>query len=217
MRRALSPRPSPAMVVALLALFVALGGSGYAAVQFNVKSIKNGTLPGKKLKRNSVTGRQVKESTFGTVPRAQRATLLAGQRASAFLPSGGTAANSQLLQGLAPTSFVRRECDQSTGQNKGVVTIAASAGFSGTFTPVPGYNCSGQSIEARRLSMGRYEVRFNGSPSAQAVGTSIVPGVSADMVSILTPSTAGLFTVHVLDPVPSPGTFIDHSFTLIAL
>jgi hypothetical protein len=142
---------------------------------------------------------------------------LAGQSASAFLPVGGTAADSQRLAGLAPTSFVRRECDQANGQNKGVVTITASTGFSATFTQVPGYNCSGQTIEARRLGMGRYEVRFNGSPSNQAIATSIVPGVSADMVSILTPSSAGLFTVHVLDPVPSPGTFIDHSFTLISL
>jgi hypothetical protein len=217
MRRVFPSRPSPAMVVALLALFVALGGSGYAAVQFNVKSIKNGTLPGKKLKRNSVTGRQVKESTLATVPRAQRATLLAGQPASDFLPVGGTAADSQRLAGLAPTSFVRRECDQANGQNKGVVTITASPAFSATFTTVPGYNCSGQSIEARRLGMGRYEVRFNGSPSNQAVATSIVPGVSADMVSVLTPSTAGLFTVHILDPLPAPGAFVDHSFTLISL
>jgi hypothetical protein len=205
------------MVVALLALFVALGGSGYAAVQFNVKTIKNGTLPGKKLKRNSVTGRQVKESTLATVPRAQRATLLAGQPASDFLRVGGTAANSQLLDGLAPTSFVRRECSQANGQNKGVVTVPASPAFSATFVEVPGYNCAGQTIEVRRLSMGRYEVRFNGSPSNQAVATSIVPGVSADMVSVLTPSSAGLFTVHVIDPLPAPGAFIDHSFTLVSL
>src|SRR5688500_6987479 len=117
MLRAFRSRPSPAMVVALLALFVALGGSGYAAVQFNVQSIKTGAVPGRRLERNPVTGRQVKESSLGTVPRAQRATLLAGQRASDFLAAGGTATNSQLLAGLAPTSFVRRECDQSTGQN----------------------------------------------------------------------------------------------------
>jgi hypothetical protein len=186
-------------------------------VQFNVKSIKNGTLPGKKLKRNSVTGRQVKESTLATVPRAQRATLLAGQPASDFLPVGGTAADSQKLAGLAPTSFVRRECEQANGQNKGVVTIAASAVFPATFTAVPGYNCSGQTIEARRLGTGRYEVRFNGSPSTQAVATSIVPMVTADMVSILTPSAPGLFTVHLIDPLPAPGTTVDHSFTLISL
>src|SRR3954454_21014838 len=120
MRRLIQSRPSPAMVVALIALFVALGGSGYAVVK-----IKNGSLPGKKLKRNSVTGKQVKESTLATVPRARSATEVGGQSAADFLPVGGTAANSQKLAGLSTTSFVRRECSQSTGQIKGIVTITA--------------------------------------------------------------------------------------------
>jgi hypothetical protein len=202
------------MAVALLALFVALGGSGYAAVTLNGKNIKNGTIAGKKLKRNTVTGRQVRESTLATVPSARSASLLAGKAAGAFLPIGGTAADSLKLAGLSTTSFVRRECDQSTGQIKGVVSITASAGFSGTFTPVAGYNCSGQSIEARRLSMGRYEVRFNGSPATQAVATAIVAGVKADMTSV-TNTAPGVFTVYVLDPLPAPGSFVDDSFTMM--
>jgi hypothetical protein len=202
------------MVVALLALFVALGGSGYAAVTFSGKNIKNATIAGKKLKRNTVTGRQVRESTLATVPSARSATLLAGQGANAFLPAGGTAADSLKLAGLSPTSFVRRECDQSNGQIKGVVTITASAGFPGTFTPVAGYNCSGQSIEARRLSMGRYEVRFNGSPATEALATPRVTGVEAYLVSVL-PEGPGLFVVQLLNFNPPPGAFIDISFTMM--
>jgi hypothetical protein len=95
-----------------------------------------------------------------------------------------------------------------------VVTIAASAGFSATFTAVSGYNCSGQTIEARRLSMGRYEVRFNGSPATQAVGTAIVAGFKADMLSV-TNEAPGLFIVYVLDPLPAPGAFVDDSFTIL--
>ena len=182
MRRAFARRPSPAMVVALVALFVALGGSGYAAVQLSGKNIKNRSIAGKKLKNNTLTGRQIRESRLGTVPRAREAAGLGG---------------------LAPNSFVRRECDETTGQIKGVVTIGASATFPAAFTEVAGYNCSGQSVEARRLSMGRYEVRFNGSPVTQAVGTAIVTGVKADMVSV-TNQSPGLFTVYVLDPLPAP-------------
>lgn len=37
-------RPSPAMAVSLLALFVALGGTGYAAALINGKSIKTRTV-----------------------------------------------------------------------------------------------------------------------------------------------------------------------------
>jgi hypothetical protein len=66
--------PSPAMVVALLALFVAMGGSVYAASQINGTTIKKNSLPGNRIKKDSVTGKQVKESTLGTVPNATNAT-----------------------------------------------------------------------------------------------------------------------------------------------
>ena len=212
MRRALRSRPSPAMVVALLALFVALGGSGYAAVQINGKTIKNATIAGKKLKRNTVTGRQVRESTLGTVANAN---ALGGRGPDAFIRTGETAANSRQLGGLERTSFVRRECNVSTGQIKGVATVAASAAFPAAFTEVAGsYNCSGQSVEARRLSMGRYEVRFNGSPVTEAVATARVTGFKADMISV-TNSAPGLFIVYVLDPLPAPGAFVDDAFTLM--
>jgi hypothetical protein len=214
MRRAIAHRPSPAMVVALLSLFVALGGSGYAAVVLNGKNLKNRSVAGKKLKNNTLTGRQIRESTLGTVPRARQAGLLAGRAPRDFLTAGGTAVNARNLGGLAPSSWVRRECDQTSGQIKGVATISASATFPAAFTPVAGYNCSGQSVEARRLSMGRYEVRFNGSPVTQAVVTPVVAAFKADMASV-TNQAPGLFTVYILDPLPAPGAFVDDGFTMI--
>ena len=56
-------RPSPAMLVALLALFVALGGSSYAAIRFPAGSVgtaqlKNGAVTKKKI--NKVTIRALK-------------------------------------------------------------------------------------------------------------------------------------------------------------
>ena len=56
-------RPSPAMIVALLALCVALGGSAYAANQINGKNIRNGTITGKKLHDRTITSRQISRST----------------------------------------------------------------------------------------------------------------------------------------------------------
>ena len=215
MRRALSNRPSPAMVVALLALFVALGGTGYAAVKVNGKNIRNHTIAGKKLKRNTLTGTQIRESRLGTVPRAGYALTLAGRGPSSFLSAGGTASDSRRLGGIAASGWVKRDCNSNTGQIKGSAAVDASAGFSGTFTQVSGYNCNGQKIEARRLGMGRYEVRFNGSPVTRAVATSIVPSATADMVSIVQEG-AGLFQVDIIDPLPPPGAFVDHKFTMLA-
>jgi hypothetical protein len=61
----LGHRPSPAMVVALIALFVALGGSSYAALTINGKNIKNRSIAGKKLKNRTITQKKVKRNTLG--------------------------------------------------------------------------------------------------------------------------------------------------------
>ena len=44
-------RPSPALVISLIALFVSLGGSGYAALTISGKNIKNESITGKDVKR----------------------------------------------------------------------------------------------------------------------------------------------------------------------
>jgi hypothetical protein len=74
MKRFLHARPSPAMVVASAALFVALSGVGYAAIVLPAASV--GTT---QLKRNAVTSAKVKRHTLvrtdfkpGQVPKAAR-------------------------------------------------------------------------------------------------------------------------------------------------
>ena len=65
--------PSPAMVVACVALLVALGGTGYAATKINGKTLKDRSVPSAKLKRDSVSGSEIAEATLQTVPRAASA------------------------------------------------------------------------------------------------------------------------------------------------
>jgi hypothetical protein len=236
MKRLLSRRPPAAMIVALLALFVALSGSSYAAVKIGARDIKRGAVGTRAIANDSirsadihnaaVSGADVKDDSL-TNADIDNASLSAQTAKSADTAARATTATSagtansaknaddaDKLDGLDSTDFTRPACTSQTGALKGTVTIAASPAFSGTFTPVSGYNCSGQSIEARRLSMGRYEVRFNGSLATQAVATAIVTSIKADMVSI-TNQGPGLFTIYVLDPLPAPGAFVDDSFTLI--
>jgi hypothetical protein len=236
MKRLLSRWPPAAMIVALLALFVALSGSSYAAVKIGARDIKRGAVGTRAIANDSirsadihnaaVSGADVKDDSL-TNADIDNASLSAQTAKSADTAARATTATSagtansaknaddaDKLDGLDSTDFTRPACASQTGALKGTVTIAASPAFSGTFTPVSGYNCSGQSIEARRLSMGRYEVRFNGSPATQAVATAIVTSIKADMVSI-TNQGPGLFTIYVLDPLPAPGAFVDDSFTLI--
>jgi hypothetical protein len=104
---------SPSMAVALLALFVALTGTGYAALKVNGKDIRKRSIPGNRLVNDGVTGRQVNEGRLGAVPRAQSADTLAGltpgsflRNPSAFLAKGAKAADSERLDGLDSSGFL---------------------------------------------------------------------------------------------------------------
>jgi len=79
------PRLTYANVVATLALFIALGGSSYAAITITGKNVKNSSLTWRDLQRNTLGGTRIKESRLGTVPRANRAELLGGLRADQLL------------------------------------------------------------------------------------------------------------------------------------
>ena len=59
-------RPSPAMVVALIALFVSVGGVGYAATTIGSGQIKNNSVQSKDIKNNSVGSKDIKNRTLGT-------------------------------------------------------------------------------------------------------------------------------------------------------
>jgi hypothetical protein len=107
-------RPSPAMVVASIALFVAIGGISWAAATIGTNDIKNGAVTKKKLHKKAVTTQKIKkqavttnriadsavngdkvlddsltgtdidESTLGTVPSASNANQLGGVDASGY-------------------------------------------------------------------------------------------------------------------------------------
>jgi hypothetical protein len=64
--------PSPAMVIALIALFSSLGGVSYGLAKgaINGREVKNRSLTGKDLRSGSVGSRVVKESSLGTVGSA---------------------------------------------------------------------------------------------------------------------------------------------------
>src|SRR3954466_14260484 len=67
-----------------LAVFIALGGSSYAAYTISGSSIKNRSISAKKLKRNTLGGREIKESRLARVPRDRKATRLGGLPAASF-------------------------------------------------------------------------------------------------------------------------------------
>jgi hypothetical protein len=92
MFRSIRRHLNPTSLIAMVALFAALGGVSYAAATIDGKDIKNKSVAGKKLKNktvtggkvknDSLTGAQVNESTLGKVPSATNADQ-AGSAATA--------------------------------------------------------------------------------------------------------------------------------------
>jgi hypothetical protein len=145
-----------ANVVSTLCLFLLLGGrAALAATQLPKNSVgtqqlKNGAVTATKVKSGSLTGDDINAATLGNVPSATRSALadhakvadeaaragnsdtLQGHSATDFLSTGASAANSNQLGGMGPSSFlgapvvVRTETAGGFQTGSGGATVAAS-------------------------------------------------------------------------------------------
>src|SRR5690349_15785228 len=68
MRSTSISRPTPSMIVAIVALVMALGGTSYAAATLSGKSIKKRSVPADRIVSNALTGSQINEGRLGIVP-----------------------------------------------------------------------------------------------------------------------------------------------------
>lgn len=145
MRRLLGHLPSPAMCVALIALFVALGGVGYAktVVHFiSGSTIKRGSIRADRLTRGAratLKGNQGPQGPQG--PKGETGTVdtlnfyTKPQSDGRYLAVGGTAANASLLGGQPPSVF------------------AAASLFGSPPSPVAGTAASGACVLSEILLM----------------------------------------------------------------
>lgn len=85
------PRLSYANVVATLALFIALGGGAYASGLLSGTNLRDRSVPAAKVRRNALTGVEIREASLGSVPLAdvaQNAARFGGQGPRAFERTG---------------------------------------------------------------------------------------------------------------------------------
>lgn len=88
-------------LIAVTALFVALGGASYAAISINSGNIQNRTIKGIDVAKDTLGGKQVKESKLDEVPSAQ------------------SAVNAQAVQG-AGLDALKLKCPADTDPHAGV-------------------------------------------------------------------------------------------------
>lgn len=87
-------RPTYADVVATLALFIALGGASYAAIQIpknsvGAKQLKKNAVTAKKIKKNAVTAKKLRKNAVNS-SKVKDGSLLAKDFKSGQLPHGAT-------------------------------------------------------------------------------------------------------------------------------
>ncbi len=101
-------RPSPSVVIALLALFVSLGGTSYAVSKIGSRQIANNSLRSTDLRDNSVQSRDVRNRSL-LAKDFKQGQLPAGPKGDTGAqgpqgPQGSTAAN--LIQGSTGDDLV---------------------------------------------------------------------------------------------------------------
>ena len=119
-------RPTAALVISLISLFVSIGGIGYAAAKIGTGDLANEAVTAKKLAKNAVTTKKIKddavtgakaqESSFDTVPSAAsavNAAALGGSPPSAFASSTLEAVHR--IDAPGQPTFVNNWTNEGTG------------------------------------------------------------------------------------------------------
>jgi len=84
MRQVLARRPSPSLAISIVALFVALGGSAYAASKVGTDGIKDGAIAKKKLRKGAVATGKIRKRAVNTARLHRNAVTTVKIRNSAI-------------------------------------------------------------------------------------------------------------------------------------
>jgi hypothetical protein len=118
-------RPSASLVISVVALFVALGGTSYAALTITGKDVKNSSLTGKDIKDNSLTSGDVRDRSL-RLRDFRSGELSSGQRGPAG-PAGPAGAAGAAGSAIA-FARVSGSGDVDAGASKNIAAVASTVG-----------------------------------------------------------------------------------------
>lgn len=172
MRTISSSRPSPALIIAILALFVGLGGSSYAAVKLNGAQVRTNSMPGNRVKADTLTGQQINEASLGTVPSAAAASVsksLNGRSQASFMASTTRIEFSRTaVAAQKPSGVVEANCrnDERAIGGGGAWAFPNASATSVTTSSLMTLNVSAPKLDpsGKRIS-GWQAAGYNGTPA----------------------------------------------------
>jgi hypothetical protein len=179
---------SYANVMATIAVFVAIGGTSYAAAKLTGKDLQAHSLTARNFHKNSVTGSAIRESTLSKVPQAVEAEHLNGVTAEALFircPEGTAPVADTCMETSArpplPFSSALHECantETQTGPGRRLPTYAelASAFTHTEFQVAQGGELTSQ-VYPSAASPGQVEALLVTTPTG---GVALTPDNAAD-------------------------------------
>ncbi|GAA4722372.1 hypothetical protein GCM10023350_00580 [Nocardioides endophyticus] len=129
-----------ALVIAMLALFIAMGGPAWAADRINGanikkssvtgKQIKNSSLAGTDVKNGSLTGADVKDASLGTADLAPGSVTTESFAGSAVAPAAKTAQSAQSAQSAQTAQTAQTAQSAQSAQTAQALTGLLPGDFS---------------------------------------------------------------------------------------
>ncbi len=184
-----------ANAIAYLALFVAMGGTTYAAIRLpansvGTKQLRSGAVTGAKVAKDTLTGANINASTLGTVPAATNATH------ATTAASAAAAADASALGGQAPSAFQSR-VSGACASGSAIASIAAAG------------TVSCQAANITQMTGGSAGNVSAGTQYLAPVGLSTPNGTEANiwLQSSNLAGTAGNLSGETATAVPSDVTF----------
>ncbi|MCB0860103.1 MAG: hypothetical protein KDB54_05555 [Solirubrobacterales bacterium] len=130
--KSFTERFTSAHAIALLALFVAIGGSAYAAAKIGTKQIKNNAVTAAKIKKNAVVTAKIKNNAVTAAKIKNNAVTEAkikGNAVTAAKIGGGAVTAAKLADGSVTLAKVAEDAISTDSLKNGVVTPGKTSFF----------------------------------------------------------------------------------------
>jgi hypothetical protein len=225
MFRKVRPHLSFANVVAVMAMFIALGGFSYAATKIGSKQIANNSIRSKDIRTGAVSTSDIKTNTIGTFDITDGAITTA-DIADGAIGAGKLADNAVGSGKIEDGAVNNADLARSVAVAKGFATVAAT----NVNGPAVVLNHGGQQtspeangVSAVRVGTGIYDVTFLPNPNFTDVDsvddlTWQVTGrdgfSTGSVFSAASTATEDQITLRIFMRRPDDGTTRDASFSV---